>query len=56
MSNDLWLPRLGSSGRHPTLIIAAPTKQGSPQQWKVSKVHTSPRFAHGFQPSIHIRL
>jgi hypothetical protein len=44
-------PRLGISGRHLLLKIAAPTKGGSPHHWKFSKVHTGPRFAHGFQPS-----
>jgi hypothetical protein len=31
---------LGISGRHPSLKIAAPTKQGSVHHWKLSKVHT----------------
>jgi hypothetical protein len=50
------LPRLGISSRHPTLKIAAHVKQGSMHHWKFSKVHTDPRFAHGFQPSVCIRL
>jgi hypothetical protein len=36
------------------LKIPAPTKQGSLQNRKFSKVHTSPWFAHGFQPSVGI--
>jgi hypothetical protein len=45
MSNDLCLSRLRISGRQ----IAAPTKQASQHHWKFSKVHTGPRFAHGFK-------
>jgi hypothetical protein len=52
ISNYLCLPRLGISGKHQPLNIAATTKQGSPQHWKFSKVHTGPRCAHGFQPSV----
>jgi hypothetical protein len=52
----LWLPRLGISSRHLPLKIAVPTKQGSAHRWKFSKVHIGPRFEHGFQPSICIRL
>jgi hypothetical protein len=55
-SNDLYLPRLGISSRHLPLKIAAHAKQGSAHHWKISKVHTGPRFAHSFQPSICIRL
>jgi hypothetical protein len=44
------------SGRHLPLKIAAPATQGSPDHWKFSKVYTGPRFAHGFQPSVCIRL
>jgi hypothetical protein len=33
------LSRLGISGRHLPLKIAAPTKQDSPHHWKFSKVH-----------------
>jgi uncharacterized protein YdgA (DUF945 family) len=51
ISNDLFLSRLGISGRHPPLEIAVPTKQDSPQHWKFSKLHTDARFACGFQPS-----
>ncbi|PNF41427.1 hypothetical protein B7P43_G14123 [Cryptotermes secundus] len=40
ISNDLCLSRLGISGRHLTLKIAAPTKQDSPQHWKFCKVNT----------------
>jgi hypothetical protein len=36
--------------------IAAPTKQGFAHRWKILKVHIGPRFAHGFQPSVCIRL
>jgi hypothetical protein len=38
------------------LKIAAPAKLGFPHHWKFSKVHTGPRFAHGFQASVCIRL
>jgi hypothetical protein len=38
------------------LSIAVPIKQGSSHHWKFSKVHTGPRFAHGFQPSVYIPL
>jgi hypothetical protein len=31
-------------------------KQGSPHHWKFSKEQTDPLFAHGFQPSVCIRL
>jgi hypothetical protein len=44
------------SGRHLPLKFTAPVKQGSPYHWKCSKVYTSPRVAHGFQPSVCIRL
>jgi hypothetical protein len=45
------------AGRHVPLKIAAPAKQGSPHHRKFSKVHTDPRFGHGFQPSVYyIRL
>jgi hypothetical protein len=50
------MPRLGISGRHVPLKIAAHAKQSSPHHWKLSKVHTGPRFASGFQRSICIRL
>jgi hypothetical protein len=30
-------------------------KQGSEHHWKFSKMHTGPRFAQSFQPSICIR-
>jgi hypothetical protein len=56
ISKDLCLPRLGISGRHLPLKIAATTKQGFLHQWKFSKVHTSQRFAHSFQPFICIQL
>jgi hypothetical protein len=36
--------------------IAAPAKQGSSHNWKFSKAHTSPQFAHGFQLSVCIQL
>jgi hypothetical protein len=39
-----------------TCQITAITVQGSPHHWKFSKGHTGPRFAHGFQPSVYIRL
>jgi hypothetical protein len=51
ISNGLWLFRLGISGKHLTLKIAAPIKQGLLHHWKFSKVHTDPQFAQGFQPS-----
>jgi hypothetical protein len=38
------------------LKFAAHTKQGSAHHWKFSKLHTGPRFAHSFQPSVYIRL
>jgi hypothetical protein len=50
------LPRLGISIRHLPIEIDAPTKQGSPHQWKFSKVYTGPRFARCFQPSVFILL
>jgi hypothetical protein len=37
--------------RQTPLKIAEPVKEGFLHHWKFSKVHTSPRFAHGFQPS-----
>jgi hypothetical protein len=43
-------------GRHLFLKIAAPAKQCSSHHWKVSKVQTDPPFAHGFQPSVCIKL
>jgi hypothetical protein len=43
-------------GRYLPLNIAAPAKQRSAQHWKFSKVHTGPRFAHGVQASVCIRL
>jgi hypothetical protein len=43
-------------GRHLPLKTAASTEQGSAHHWKFSKLHTGPRFAHGFQPSVYIRL
>jgi hypothetical protein len=46
------LALLGTSSRLLPHKIAAPAKQGSPHHWKFSKIHTSPQFAHGFQPSI----
>jgi hypothetical protein len=46
----------GISGRHLPLKIAAPTKRGFPHHWKSCKVHTGLRIAHGFQPSVYIRL
>jgi hypothetical protein len=36
--------------------IEAHAKQGSAHHWKFSKVHTCPRFAHSFQPSVSIRV
>jgi hypothetical protein len=42
------LPRLGISGRHLPLKIAAPAKQGSPHRWIFFKVHSGPRFATAF--------
>jgi hypothetical protein len=47
---------LGVSGRHLPLKIAAPAKQGSAHRRKFLKVYIGPRFAHGFQPSVCIRL
>jgi hypothetical protein len=47
---------MGISCIHVRLKIAAPVKQGSPHHWKFSKMHTGPRFAHDFQPSVSIRL
>jgi hypothetical protein len=43
ISSDLRLSRLGISGRHLPLTIAAPAKQSSPHHWKFPKVHTGPR-------------
>jgi hypothetical protein len=31
-------------------------KQGSAHHWKLSKVHTGPRYAHSFQPSACVQL
>jgi hypothetical protein len=50
------LPGLGIIGRHLPLKTAAHSKQGSAHHWKFSKVHTGPRFAHSFHPSVCIRL
>jgi hypothetical protein len=36
----------GISGTHLPHKIAAHAKQGFPNHWKFSKVHTGPRFAH----------
>jgi hypothetical protein len=44
------------SGSHLHFKIAVLAKQGFPYHWKFSKVHTSLRFAHGFQPSVCIPL
>jgi hypothetical protein len=49
-----FLSRLGISGRHLPLKVAVPTKQVSAHHCKFSKVQNGPRFAHGFQPSVHI--
>ena len=38
--------------RHLLLNIATPAKQGFAHHWKFSKVHTGPRFAQSFQPSV----
>jgi hypothetical protein len=46
------MPRLGVCDRHSSFEIAAPAKQGSPHHWQLSKAHTGPRFACGFQNSI----
>jgi hypothetical protein len=54
--NDLRLSRLGISDRRIPLKIAAQAKQGSEHHWKLSKMDTGPRFAHGFQPSVCIPL
>jgi hypothetical protein len=48
----------------PAWLLAADTyllklqllQNSSPHHWKFSRVHTGPRFAHGFQPSMSIRL
>jgi hypothetical protein len=48
----MTLSRLGISGRHLSLKIAAHAKQGSAHHRKFSKMHTGPRFARGFQPSV----
>jgi hypothetical protein len=50
------LPHLGICSGHPPPEIVAPAKQGSLHHWKFSKVHTGPRFAHGFQSSLCVRL
>jgi hypothetical protein len=55
-SNDVCLPHLGISGRHPPLKIAAHAKQGSAHHWEFFKAHTGPRFAHSFQTSVCIGL
>jgi hypothetical protein len=47
---------VGICRRHLRLKIAAPAKQGSPHHWEFFKVHTGPRFAQDFQPSVCIRL
>jgi hypothetical protein len=49
-------PLLGISGRRLFLKVAALTKEGCPHYCKFPKVHTGPRFAHGFQPFVCIRL
>jgi hypothetical protein len=56
MSNNVRLSRLGISGKRLPLKIAAPIKPGSPHHRKFSKAYTGPLFAHGFQPSVCIRL
>jgi hypothetical protein len=36
-------------------LLKLPRLQNSfPHHWKFSKAHTGPRFAHGFQTSVHI--
>jgi hypothetical protein len=54
------VPRLYNEGQLPLetspLKIAAHAKQGSAHHWIFSNVHTGPRFAHSFQPSVCIRL
>jgi hypothetical protein len=56
LSNYICLLLLGISGRHLLLKIAAPTKQSPSHHWILTMVHTGPRFAHDFQPSVYIRL
>jgi hypothetical protein len=50
------LPRLRINGRHPPLKIVAIEKQVSSHRWKFFNVHINLRFAHGFKPSVCIRL
>jgi hypothetical protein len=38
------------------LKLLRPQKQVSPHHWKFSEMHIGQRFAHGFQPSVCIRL
>jgi hypothetical protein len=41
---------------HTHLLKFELLQQGYPHHWKFSKMHTGPRFAHGFQPSVCLRL
>lgn len=50
------MSHLGISGRHIPLKIAAHAKRGFTNHWKFPIVHTGMRLAHGFQPSVCIRL
>jgi hypothetical protein len=49
-----YLSRLVLSGKQLPLKIASPARQGSACHWELDKVHTRPRFAHGFQPSVRM--
>jgi hypothetical protein len=42
VSHQIIIPRLGICGRHLSIEIAAPAKQGSPHHWTFSKAHTGP--------------
>jgi hypothetical protein len=46
----------GNLQQIPSLEIAAPAKQGSLHHWKFFKVHTSLRFANGFQTSVCVSV
>jgi hypothetical protein len=45
---------LGICDRHPSFEILAPAKQGSSRHSQVSKAHSSPRFACGFENSVRV--
>jgi hypothetical protein len=54
--NDLGQPRMRIRGGQLPFEIAASAKNSSPHQWRFTRAHTGPRFACGFQNSVHTRF